>query len=373
MKNPIPNRASRVVKTVCILSMLAFLSGCIGLPRLPFQQTASVGPSDLAPNQEVPALERTASSPVEEFELRINDMLAAKDFAGIEAEANAARSRKERFSGGYWKINKLYGATTNFYAEYKGQKVTDELWSNRIELLKLWKSEMPQSLTARVALGGAYMDYAWFARGTGFANTVPARSAALMEERLKTAEAELIEARKLGTCPVLLNNLLTLAKINGASKEEFDALFEEAVKSEPNYIGHYLEKADALKEKWHGTDTSWQDFVDSIPGKVATLQSDEANIIYFAVVASKLSDHTFANNWAMISKDRIKKGFEEMEKKFGPNKYRLNQFAFICMVSGNIGDGAKAIERIGTDRDDEVWSEQTFQLFKQIAKRGSFK
>ena len=357
----------RLIRPLNFLFLFTALlsAGCVLAPRFGSTTPFSDGTT---PKKKILASERNTSNPMAAFEAQIYDQLMAGDFAGIDAEAASARKSKERFRGGFWKISSIYSASNSFYAEYPGQEVTDEMWKNRIELLTRWKDENPNSVTARISLAQAYHYWAWFARGDGYINTVSERDYALMKERLQIAEKELWEATGLKErCPELADSILSIAVVNRWAPEKFDELFEKAVKAEPNFINYYLAKSDALKPKWGGSEIEWQRFVDSIPSKVLALGSNEGDMIYFAVVADKLDDHTFSNNWAMISKDRIKKGFADMEKKFTPSKYRLNQFAYISTVTRDLESARAAFERIGTDRNDAVWSEGVFNTMKKIA------
>ena len=326
--------------------------------------------SATTPKKDVMAREPDTSNPMTAFEKKVNDLLLAGDFETIETEANVGREKKERFRAGFWKVDSVYNAVSTFYAEYKGQKVSDEMWGNRLDLLRLWQSKMPQSITARVSLATAYISYAWFARGDGFANTVSENDHRVMQERLHLAENELFEAEQNGLyCPAASAKLLFIAMVNG-SQDQFESIYEKATKAEPNYMPYYLSKAESLKEKWNGEPGAWQTYVDSLPEKLAAAGSDEIDIIYFVVVADKLDDRSFANNWSMISKERIKNGFDEMERKFTPSKYRLNQLAYISCITRDLETAKTAFAKIGNERNDAVWNEKIFNLMKQLAVSG---
>jgi len=53
-----------------------------------------------------------------------------------------------------------------------------------IQLLELWRDKHPDNQEAWMALAGAFRDYAWVARGNGWANTVTAEGWRLMRERM---------------------------------------------------------------------------------------------------------------------------------------------------------------------------------------------
>ena len=91
------------------------------------------------------------------------------------------------------------------------------------------------------------------------------------------AEQELRDAQKLKqTCPRWYREVLLIGMYKGWSAADFDDVFNEAVAYEPNYLQLYIVKSDNLTPKWNGERGDWQKFVDALPGKLATLNSDES-------------------------------------------------------------------------------------------------
>lgn len=342
-------------------------SGCLQVPRLARNvlQPASQQ-KEGTPATDVDSLSATGAIGKEFF-----DHLQARDFAFIEAAADQARKKKERLPGGYWKLDSVYDGLMGMYAEYKGQKINDEMWKNRIELLKQWKAEMPNSITARVALAEAHVSYGWFVRGNGYINSVSRADHESFIDQLTQADKELDEARKLNAkCPRWYLQKMTIAMALGRSHAEFDELFDEVVKGEPDYLQAYLVKSEYLTPKWSGEEGEWQEFVDSLPSRLSTLKASDPDLIYLVVVVNKLGDRSLPINWAMIAKDRTQKGFARIEEKYGMDNYRLNQYAYLSCVTMDLANARKAFERIGDQRDDEVWGEQVFNVMKKLALEG---
>lgn len=355
-----------------ITVLIALQTAC--LPFVKINKNSFANSSPLSPNQspkKVLAEEFNLKSASDAAKKETYELLLAKDFAAIERVADETRKKKERLPGGYWKLDSVYEGLSNIYAEYPGQEVTEEMWKNRIELLKQWKENSPESITARIALAKSYMGYGWFARGRGYINTVSKENYELLHERLNSAQRELLEAEKLSAkCPRWYREMLFLGMAKGWSLDEFDEIYEEAIKNEPAYLQYYLIKSENLTPKWNGERGDWQKFVDSLPSKLATLKTDEADIIYFVVVVNKLNDSSLGINWTMVSKDRIEKGFSDINKKYGADNLRLNQYAFVSCLTMNFPAANEAFNRIGNDWNKEVWSVQLFNQMKQFAAQG---
>jgi hypothetical protein len=349
---------------------------------LVFLQTACLGLIDLRKNSRLSQNilpQNNKKVYAEEFVLKpdtntvpkeINELLLANKFDEIEKIASQAREKKERLAGAYWKLDSVYKGLTNIYAEYPGQEITDEMWKNRIELLNGWKQSFPESITARVALAKAYLEYGGYARGTGYINTVSKENYQLFHERVGLALDELKEAKQLKEkCPGWYRELLYIAMVDGASSDEFNQIFDEAINFEPNYLQFYLVKSESVTPKWNGKPGEWQKFVDALPSKLATLKTDETDIIYFTVVVNKINDQSLNLNYAMLAKERIKKGFADIEKKYKADNLRLNQYAFISSLTLDFASAQMAFERIGGDFNKAVWGEQTFTEMKKMASQ----
>jgi hypothetical protein len=75
-------------------------------------------------------------------------------------------------------------------------------WAKHIELLQKWSDRNSESITARVALAEAYVNYGWEARGSGYGDTVSNDGWTLFNKRAKRAKEILERASKLPTkCP----------------------------------------------------------------------------------------------------------------------------------------------------------------------------
>jgi hypothetical protein len=306
-----------------------------------------------------------------QFENEVNQKLLARNFDGLEATAQAARDNKERFPGGYWKIDSVYNGIVKFVADYRGQRVNDEMWKDRIELLERWASERPGSFTAKVALAHGRLEYGSFVRGTGYIDSVSQEGYAAFHEQVREAQIILESMEQIEPkCPRWYREMMMIGMFQQWPLMKFESVFEAGIESEPNYLQNYLVKSENLTPKWNGEPGDWQKFVDSLPGKLTALGTDETDILYFVVVANKLGDPSLGQNWAMISKEHVAKGFRLLEKKYGVDNFRLNQYARLSCQTMNFKEAREAFDRIGNERDDEVWSERMFQAMRSAVHNG---
>lgn len=299
------------------------------------------------------------------YAAQIRDYLNKEKFTQLDAIADAVRLDKSRFSGGAWKLHKLY---LGLKEPANSREAPDAEWELHIEKLKRWVARKPDSITARVGLADAYTEYAWQARGRGFANTVTENGWQQFEERLATAEKILTAAKRLrAKCPHWYAVWQTVALGQGWELSRYNKLFEEAIAFEPAYHYFYSNKAQFLLPRWHGDEGDWERFADETAERIGGKQG---SIIYY-VIATDLfyyyRDRTFFTE-TKISWEKIKKGFADLDETYGTSMHGLNE---LCRIAGQAGDRPftqALLSRIGDNWDPETWkTRQYFEHYKAWA------
>lgn len=301
---------------------------------------------------------------VDEYTAAIAHMLKAEEFEELDCVADHARSSKERFSGGTWKIHVLYGGVSEAI-QYPVKHATQEDWNNLLQRLQQWKTARPQSITAPVALARAYINYAYDARGEGFASTVSDSGWKLFRERIAEAKRILDQstARPGRRCPEWYVDMLLVAKDQSWEKADTRALFDEANKFEPGYYYYARVVANYLLPKWSGEEGDTEKFLQEIAESVG---ESEGDILYFQVASA---DYVICacEDSPHLSWERIEHGFEASESKFGVSVLNLNRIAFLAAHFGKTDPivADKALTRIGEQWDEETWHEkQDFEMVK---------
>ena len=147
--------------------------------------------STLLNSTKPPAAQDSANDPSNldgPYQAHIGLIFAQGDFAQLEKIVHRVRIDKSRLSGGVWKLLGFYEGLSQPPA---GDHSTDAEWSAHIDDLKKWTAAYPESATARIALARAYIHYAWFARGSGYSNSVSNSSWEPFGQRIALAKATL--------------------------------------------------------------------------------------------------------------------------------------------------------------------------------------
>jgi hypothetical protein len=300
-----------------------------------------------------------------EYESTISGLLKQEKFETLDCLADHARAHKERFPGGMWKIHELYrGITVPVIAP---QHATTEDWETLLQRLQRWKTANPNSITARVALAGAYVGYAYDARGTGDGNTVSNSGWKLLHERIAQAKVILDDASSLPVkCPEWYLVMQDVALDEDGSTDRLRSLFEEAYKFEPGYYYYARALAIYLLPKWQGRPGDTERFVEEISDRVG---GDSGDILYFQISSSS-AVLCGCEDAPKLSLERIERGFAAAEKQYGVSMLNLNRVAYLATHYGKrdpiLAD--KVLARIGDQWDSDSWeSEEYFQMVKQWA------
>jgi hypothetical protein len=293
----------------------------------------------------------------------IAQMLKEKKVEEIDCLADRARSNKERFPGGMWKLHQLYKGLYE-PVQYPIHS-TQEDWDALLQELQWWVATRPKSVTARVALAWAFINYAGDARGDGYPNTVSESGWRQFRERTAEAKHILEESSALPTrCPEWYVAMLLVAENQGWAEKR--ALFHEAAKFEPGYFYYDLAIASRLLPKWGGEPGAIEKFAQGIADRIG---GDQGDILYFQVATAD-SMMCACDDDPHLSLARVERGFEASEKQYGVSMLNLNRIAFLTARSlpNDLLFADKALTRIGEQWDEETWTRKDdFVMAKNAA------
>ena len=252
-----------------------------------------------------------------------------------------------------WRLHLLYAGIAAPL-----QHATPEDWSTHLRLLKRWVSKSPRSITARVALAEAYLAYALDARGDGFVDTVSASGWKLFEERTVEARQVLEKAAILPTkCPEWYVAMQSVALAQNWSVREARALLDRASAFEPDYYYFYRMYATFLLPKWNGapgdSEKTMQEAADQIGG-------ERGDIVYFEVAANLICRCNNEVQLKRVSWPRIQRGFDLLEKQYGPSMTNLNLLSFMAIKFKDFYLADQLFTRIHDQWSSDTWGNQPY-------------
>lgn len=333
----------------CILLLAPWL-GCSPDPA--GEQGSSVPVEKRKPKGRLP-FEVTWIETVEEKEKhaiqqQAKALFSARDFEKLDALAQKYRDSKECYANGVWKLNEIHVGLQ------LPRNASERAWKAHLSALREWSGARPESITARVKLAEELVSYAWRARGGGYANTVSQEDWKTFHTHLKQAADLLAAAKGLkAKCPRWWSAMLQVAQGLGAERSDYEEIFNEAVRANPQYAVYYSRKSTYLLPRWHGKPGEWERFLASTADQIG---GEDGDVLY-ARVAWLMHESVFGNIFeeSKISWNRVESGFKVLEARFPTSLAVRNERAYLAIFACQRPVARKYFERLDGKVDLSVW------------------
>ncbi len=294
---------------------------------------------------------------LDEYRDAIAELLKQEKFGELDCLADAARAGKTRFPGGTWKLHYIYLGL----GEPRPGHATEEDWQQHMDLMQRWGQSNPHSVTQPIALAESYIQYAWSARGNGFADSVSASGRRLSSERIAKAKAILDAGADLANkCPEWYIAMHEVAQGQSWNSALDAVLTQQAVAFEPSYQYFYQVHAAYLLPKWSGEDGDASRFAEDSANQVG---GDAGDILYFQIggeIVCGCQEPEFNH----FSWPRLQKGFAALEKKHGVSLLVVNRFALMATQFQDWVAADAVFQRIGDNGSEDLWGSEA--NFKQV-------
>ncbi|MEW6068880.1 MAG: DUF4034 domain-containing protein [Nitrospirota bacterium] len=219
----------------------------------------------------------TAVAPAEELAKEtIQELLKEEQFEKLDKIAEELRkSRKMLINGS--------SALSIFYNELTDNNGSEQEIVSLINLYEKWKKAYPDSPTPLVALSIIYTDYAYMARGSGWAGEVTDKQWELFYMRMNKADEYVnntIAERDMRSYVEKIKIIKLIGKNN--AKIRAYAILDKGIAIDPDYHSMYFTMAELFMERWHG-DNRYEmiDFIDEYSARRKGL---EGTILYIKML-----------------------------------------------------------------------------------------
>lgn len=232
----------------------------------------------------------------------IAKLIETGNIAALEKIADLIRSRQELNSSGYLQMH-------DFYYSCGITGLDEDEVQKRISFVRNWVKKYPQSSTAKILLAQILSDYAWEARGTGYANTVSREGWAQFSQRLKEAWTQL-EAVKNRPAD-WYRWALRVGLGEGWSRQRYEQIYSECRKKYPKVDEVIWSKAMWLQPKWHGELGESDALLNAELHKRSGVAAD----VFYTQTVLAVDGASMATldslNW-----QRMRRGFEEIIRRY---------------------------------------------------------
>lgn len=316
-----------------------------------------------------------------------------ENFDQLDSAAYVARESKERFPGAEWKLYVFYRALSFPRA---GVNATEQAWTIHLKRLQTWADKAAESMTARVALGAAWVEYArkvrtdakdWMAidkevggkqyqqrmRQAEKALTFdPAKLAIGFLKKIKRDYSTKTSSQLRSYCPHWYFVKLEIEQRRDWDWPRYENIFAEGVALEPTYYYLYQTKAAELLPVplGRGTKGQWEAFADN---SARAIGGKEGEITYYMIVSSvrrffdtSLSQGNFFRD-NVISGTRLLEGYKQIEAAYGTSGIRRNEMALMASMAKQYAMAKVFFDQIGENWEPAVWQHKAeFDGYKAL-------
>jgi len=274
---------------------------------------------------------------------KLEKLLREKNYEELEKVAAAWRKPEARMLDGRWNLSVFYNTLA------KTTEYTDKGFAETRQKLEEWRQKRPHAIEPVILLAKLEGSYAWFARGSGWANTVTEEGWRLMGERLDKAKSLLdsISDRRL-ECPQWTNAMQTVALGQGWPDGKVKGMLAEATAAWPDYWPYYAAEAHRLLPRWGGAPGEWEKYSRSFPGGLGKELS--ARIPW----SNQWAYHNLFRD-ADIPWPQMKEGFERMVQRYPESTRTKSAFAVFAGMANDREICKRLLDELGDKVNMEFW------------------
>lgn len=308
------------------------------------ERLASSGPLSLADLQKLP--DRDAEALDRRLWLK---WLADGEYDKLEQSIAESRKALARYRGGSSRVVAFYEALGPV-PQSDDRKEQDFL--QRLEQLKAWQAAKPKSSAALIAQAASLLEYGWFARGSGFADTVTDADAQRMQERATAAQELLNQASKLSK-PLDCGYYCQQIDVSlGLSEKPQKAWWQAALKRDPFCREVVSKMTRALLPRWFGEPGELEQFASD----AAKATQAQAGDLHFATVATTLWNyHEDIFDVHPLEWQRVRQGFLDRGRLYPEATEFRNIFVQLAVLAGDFATAREQFDRIGSSPDLKLW------------------
>ena len=219
---------------------------------------------------------------------------------------------------------------------YKSAFSNQPDWSKSLARIEDLKKKFPGKHFVALAEAQYWIDYAWNARGDGYASSVTPEGWKLFHERLEKAEKILNETKSYSAeIPTWYVEMIDVQSALGRSEEDRDKTFLEGTKRYKTFYPTYFTMLHYLSPKWGG---SWETVDNLIKWSVDNTKEIDGNSMYarlYWAASGELREGESLFKNTRVSWPKMRNGFEDLMVRHPKSNWNLNNFAKFACEAGD--------------------------------------
>jgi hypothetical protein len=278
-------------------------------------------------------------------------LFRGEHFADIEAMADDFRAHNSRTSSGIWKIGLLHDGLDDDWI--RGNR-DEKYWAGTAASVAKWIDAFPNSPTPRILYAKMLSTHAWAIRGGGWAREVHEEDWEPFHKLIAQARAYLLAHKAIGSAdPQWYESMIALARVDGSTADDVDALVYEATWKYPDYYPNYFATIMYLQPRWHGDLAAIDEFANRAVGKTREIEGESMYArIYWYASQLEFGERLFKDT--SVTWPKMKRGIVDVLKRY-PDQWNINNFAHFACLAGDREVTARLTARV-SEPIREAWA-----------------
>ena len=291
---------------------------------------------------------------IEEDSFDLVLMLQRKQYERLNEHLNDLLRNKGKDADGFSLLSNAYNSIT----DTPGNEHT---YDERLKYFEHWVKHDSSSHFSNACLGMFYINYAWKARGKGWASSVVEGGQKLFRKRLNIAREYLEKAYKLDKSdPIVPASLITVARGLGLDHDQMELQFLRGISADNTEFRTYRAKLRYLMPKWHGSKEEMFEFARDIannspPDSLAPQILAQAHWEMYYRADDKKNYFRDPNVWK-----EIEDIYYQLLEYFPDSKEIHNWLARTAYLAGDYETAREEFEYIKDDVLESCWRNMKF-------------
>jgi hypothetical protein len=220
-----------------------------------------------------------------------------------------------------------------------------------------WRRRVKNSTMADLAEAMFFSEWAYSARGNGYANSISSQNMAVYAYRTEMAAAALDDvADRASNNPLWYTLSLDVGLDQSKDREKLQAIFDQGMAKAPKYRPLYRRMLRILMPRWGGTYDDVDKFINQIYAQSANSRGYERYAELYSTYARLEGDELdlFSDTHAFWSGMRT--GYLGLVRRYSASDAVLNSFANFACRANDKGDYNRLRGAVGKRLSSTAWS-----------------
>ncbi|MEP6822467.1 MAG: hypothetical protein ABI946_08965 [Chthoniobacterales bacterium] len=285
-----------------------------------------------------------------QFQTAVWQVFLREDFDMLEALSQDLQQSRERLNDGSW-LSEAF-----FEAFHLGSRVSMKRYGETEQIIAHWEQARPTSTVLQLIKARFHVDLAWRWRGAGYANTVTPEGWEGFRKELPMARQILETHPTAKMFPEYFSIMQTIALGQNWKREQYERLFAEAIRIEPEYYDFYCNKAYFLLPRWHGRKGEWEEFAEQMRQEHGA--GGVGDGLYARIVLSLEWTECDCGDLfreSAVSWETTASGLEYLTRQYPESRYLKNVYANLAWKLEDRVRLRRLLPEIKADPDMTIW------------------